>query len=64
MLAAQHDDDIYIYIYIYIYWQHFFIDTYLIEHNKKKLSTYVFVEFSNCRIDLMICGGNWLITLP
>ena len=31
---------IYIYIYIYIYRQHFFIDTYLIEHNRHFLSTY------------------------
>ena len=41
---------IYIYIYIYIYihicifWQHFFIDTYLIEYNRHFLSAYFFVN--------------------
>ena len=43
---------IYIYIYIYvcvcvcvcIFWHHFFIDTYLIEHNWIFLSTYFFVK--------------------
>ena len=34
---------IYIYIYMYIYRQHFFIDTYLIEHNRL-FSTYFFVN--------------------
>ena len=29
---------------IYIYWQHFFIHTYLIEHNRHFLSTYFFVN--------------------
>ena len=33
-----------VYIYTYIYWQHFFIDTYLIEHNRNFLSTYFFVN--------------------
>ena len=30
--------------YLYIFWQHFFIDTYLIEHNRHFLSTYFFVN--------------------
>ena len=37
-------DIIYLSIYIYIYWQHFFIDTYLIGHNRYFLSTYFFVN--------------------
>ena len=35
---------IYIYIYTWIFWQHFFIDTYLIEHNRHFLPTYFFVH--------------------
>ena len=31
-------------LYIYIYWQNFFIDTYLIEHNRHFLSTYFFLN--------------------
>ena len=44
---------IYIYIYIYIYWQHFFIDMYLIEHNRHFFCLHIFLLIlSNCRIDL------------
>ena len=32
-----------IYIYIYIYWQHFFINTNFVEHNRHFLSTYPLV---------------------
>ena len=53
-----------IYIYVCIFWQHFFIDTYLIEHNRHFLSTYLLLIISNCRIDLMIFSRNWLINLP
>ena len=54
-----------IYIYIYIFWQHFFIDTYFIEHNSHFLSTYFFLLILlNCCIELMIFGGNWFINLP
>ena len=38
---------IYIYIYIYIYilfWQHFFINTNFVEHNRHFLSTYFLVD--------------------
>ena len=28
------------------------------------LSTYFLLILSNCHIDLMIFGGNWLINLP
>ena len=48
---------IYIYIYIYIYWQHFFIETYLIEHNKKFFQHIFLLILSNCRFDFMIFGG-------
>ena len=34
----------YVFVYIYIYWQHFFIDTYLIEHDRLFLSTCSFVN--------------------
>ena len=34
----------YIYIYIYIYWQHFFINTNFVEHNRHFLSTYFLVD--------------------
>ena len=48
VLVALHDDDdddeIYIYIYIYIYWQHFLIDSYLIELKRHFLSTNFFVN--------------------
>ena len=33
-----------IYIYIYIYWQHFFINSNFVEHNKHFLSTYFLVD--------------------
>ena len=55
---------VYIYTYTYIYWQHFFINTYLIEHNRHFMSTYFLLILSNCCIDLMIFVGNWLINLP
>ena len=42
-----------------IFWQHFFIDTYLIENYRHVLSTYFWSILSCCRIDLMIFGGNW-----
>ena len=42
----------YIYIYKYIY---------LIEYKRHFLFTYFLLIFSNCRIDLMIFEGNWLI---
>ena len=34
----------YIYIYIYIYWQHFFINTNFIKHNRHLLSTYFLLD--------------------
>ena len=33
-----------IYIYIYIYWQHFFINTNFVKHNRHFLSTYFLVD--------------------
>ena len=36
----------------------------MIEHNSYFLSTYFLLILSNCRIDIMICGRNWLINLP
>ena len=42
--------NIYIYIYIYTFWQHFFIDTYLIEKNIFCLHIFLLI-LSNCRID-------------
>ena len=33
-----------IYIYIYIFWQHFFINTNFVEHNRRFLSTYFLVD--------------------
>ena len=35
---------LYIYIYIYIYWQHFFVNTIFIEHNRHFLSTYFLLD--------------------
>ena len=35
---------IYIYIYIYIYWQHFFVNTNFIKHNRHFLSTYFLLD--------------------
>ena len=52
---------LYIYIYIYICRQHFFIDTYLIEHKILFCRHIFLLILSNRRIDLMIFGGNWLI---
>ena len=47
-----------------IYWLHFFINTYLIEY-KRHFCLHIFLLIlSNCRIDLMMFGGNWLINLP
>ena len=43
-----------------MYWQHFFVDTYSIEHNRH---IFLFI-LSNCLIDLRIFGENWLINLP
>ena len=37
---------------------------YLIEHNRHSLSTYFLIILSNCRFDITIFGGNWLINLP
>ena len=37
---------------------------YLIEHNRHFLSIYFLIILSNCCIDLMIFGGNWLINIP
>ena len=34
----------YVYIYIYIYWQHFFVNTKFVEHNRHFLSTYFLVD--------------------
>ena len=49
----------------YIFWQHFFINTYLIEYNGYFLSTFFFLLIlSNYHIDLIIFGWNWLINLP
>ena len=31
--SSSNGIQVFIYIYIYIYWQHFFINTYFIEHN-------------------------------
>ena len=45
-------------VYIFMYGQHFFIDTYLIEHYRHFLSI-----LSSCCINLMISAGNWLINL-
>ena len=51
---------VYIYIYIYIYWQHFFVNTYFVEHNRHFLPTYAFVDpfllpywFKNIRRELV-----------
>ena len=35
----------------------------MIEHNRYFLCTYFLLILSNCRIDLMIFGGNWLINI-
>ena len=48
---------IYIYIYIYIYVCKF------IESDRHFLPTYFLLILSNCSIDLMIFGGNWLINI-
>ena len=47
-----------LYIYIYIYWQNFFIDTYLIEHNKHFCLHIFLLILSNCRIDFMKFDGK------
>ena len=73
-LALSLSLSIYIYIYIYmcvcvcvcvcvciIYWQHFFINTNLVEHNINFLSTYFLVDpfiFLYCRIDFIEFGWN------
>ena len=54
----------YIYIYIYIHWQHFFVNTYFVEHNRHFLSIYFLLILSYCCIDFIIFGGNWLMYLP
>ena len=43
---------------MYIYWQHFFMNTYFVEHNRHFLSTYFLLILSNCRIDFITFGGN------
>ena len=45
------------------FWQHFIIDTYLIEHNRHSLKHFLLI-FLSYHIDFMIFGGNWLINLP
>ena len=35
----------------------------MIEYNRHFL-TFFFLILSNCRIDLMVFSGNWLINLP
>ena len=35
---------IYIYIYIYIFWQHFFVNTIFIKHNRHFMSTYFLLD--------------------
>ena len=41
-----------------------FFNTFLIEHNRYFFCLHIFLLIlSNCRIDLMIFGGNWLINL-
>ena len=46
---------------LYIYWQHFFIDTYLIQHCRHFLSSYILLILWSCHIDLTIYDGNRLI---
>ena len=33
-----------VYIYIYIFWQHFFVDTHFIKHNRHFMSTYFLLD--------------------
>ena len=42
---------------ICLFWQYFFINIYLVEHNRHFLATYFLFILSNCRIDLIIFGG-------
>ena len=47
-----------------IFWLHFFINAYLIKHNRHFLSPYFFVILSIYCSALLIFHGNWLIDLP
>ena len=52
---------IYINIYMHIY---VYICIYFIEHYRHFCLHIFLLILSNCSIDLMIFGGNWLINLP
>ena len=50
-----------IYIYIFIFWQHFFVDTNFIKHNRHFMSTYFLLDPFEFPITFIVFGGGGLI---